>query len=174
MTARRRSYAALLRGISPMNAKMTELRACFESAGFTDVKTVLASGNVVFTAPAAAEAALARKAEKAMQDGLGRTFLTIVRSIDALRALLDSDPYAAFELEPKAKRVVTFQREPPKAKLALPIAMDGARILGVKGSEIFTAYVPNPCGPTFMTLIEKTFGKEVTTRTWETVRKVAR
>jgi hypothetical protein len=28
-------------------------------------------------------------------------------------------------------------------------------------------------GPVFMTLIEKTFGKNVTTRTWETVAKCA-
>lgn len=34
--------------------------------------------------------------------------------------------------------------------------------------------VPGPRGPVFMTLIEKSFGKEVTTRTWDTVAKVAR
>lgn len=41
-------YAALLRGVSPMNARMPALKAAFEAAGFTDVRTVLASGNVVF------------------------------------------------------------------------------------------------------------------------------
>ena len=39
---------------------------------------------------------------------------------------------------------------------------------------MFSAYVPSPRGPVFMALIEKTFGKEVTTRTWETVEKVAK
>src|SRR6266480_8040419 len=48
-------YAALLRGVSPMNAKMPELKAAFESAGFTGVKTLLSSGNVAFTARAASE-----------------------------------------------------------------------------------------------------------------------
>ncbi len=43
-------YAAFLRGVSPMNAKMPELRKAFEAAGFTEVKTVLSSGNVVFDA----------------------------------------------------------------------------------------------------------------------------
>jgi uncharacterized protein (DUF1697 family) len=42
-------YVAFLRGVSPMNAKMPELKKCFESAGFTDVKTLLSSGNVVFS-----------------------------------------------------------------------------------------------------------------------------
>jgi uncharacterized protein (DUF1697 family) len=43
-------YAAFLRGVSPMNAKMPELRAAFEAAGFEDVRTLLSSGNVVFGA----------------------------------------------------------------------------------------------------------------------------
>jgi hypothetical protein len=43
----------------------------------------------------------------------------------------------------------------------------------VKGREVFTAYVPGPRGAVFMTLIEKTFGEEVTTRTWDTVSKIA-
>jgi hypothetical protein len=38
----------------------------------------------------------------------------------------------------------------------------------------YSAYVPNPKGAAFMTLIEKTFGKAVTTRTWDTIAKVAR
>src|SRR5207237_160672 len=100
-------YAAFLRGVSPMNAKMPELKAAFESAGFTDVRTLLSSGNVAFTASAASEIALERRAEGAML-------------------------------------------------------------------EVFGAYLPSPKGPVFMALIEKTFGKDVTTRTWDTVGKVAR
>jgi len=167
-------YAALLRGISPTNAKMPELKAAFEAAGFTDVKTVLSTGNVVFTAPRAAESTLERRAEAAMRSRLGRDFLTIVRNIDALRELLASDRYAAFRLPPESKRVVTFLRQPPSPDLELPIELDGARVLAVEGREAFTAYVPSPKGPVFMTLIEKTFGKDVTTRTWDTVAKIAR
>jgi len=157
-----------------MNAKMPELKMCFEAAGFTEVKTFLSSGNVVFSARASSEASLERKAETAMKDRLGRPFLTIVRSLDALRAILASDPYEAFRLSPGAKRIVTFLRKRPEVKLALPIERDGARILSLEGSDVFSAYLPSPRGPVFMTLIEKTFGEEVTTRTWDTVKKVAR
>ena len=167
-------YVALLRGVSPMNAKMPELKRCFEGAGFTKVKTVLASGNVVFDARAASEAALERKAEAAMAKKLGRTFYTVVRSVNALQALLDADPYAAFRLPGNAKRVVTFLRRRPGATLPLPVELDGARIVAATGREVYSAYVPSPRGAVFMTLIEKTYGTEVTTRTWETVQKVAR
>jgi uncharacterized protein (DUF1697 family) len=168
-----RRYAAFLRGVTPMNAKMPAVKRCFEQAGFTEVSTVLSSGNVVFNARASYEESLARKAEVAMQKQLGRAFPTIVRPVDALRAILGSDPYASFRLPPGAKRVVTFLRDPPKAKLDLPVELYGARILCLKGDEAFSAYVRSPRGPVFMTLIEKTFGKDVTTRTWETVKKVA-
>ena len=167
-------YVAFLRGVMPMNANMAELRRCFERAGFTNVKTVLASGNVVFDARAASEATLARRAEAAMAKHLGRTFATIVRSVEALRELLELDPFSAHRLPAKAKRVVTFLREPHEAKLSLPLAKDGARILATNGREVFTAYVPaGPRGAAFMQLIEKTFGRSVTTRTWDTIRKCA-
>jgi uncharacterized protein (DUF1697 family) len=159
----------------PTNAKMPDLKRAFEAAGFTDVRTVLASGNVVFTARSASVAALARKAEAAMEQTLGRAFFTIVRPVDALQQLLASDPFHAFRLKPGAKRVVTFLRHPPAGKITLPVELLGARIYALKGSEVFTAYVRNPNGnPVFMTLIEKLFGKEQTTRTWDTVAKIAR
>ena len=164
-------YVALLRGVSPMNAKMAELKRCFETAGFTDVRTVLSSGNVAFGARAKSDTALAREIEAAMAKRLGRTFYTIVRPASALRELLKSDPYAGFRLPANAKRVVTFMREPHKANLSLPMKADGVQILAMKGLEVFTAYAPNPRGPVFMALIEKLFGVNVTTRTWDTVRK---
>jgi uncharacterized protein (DUF1697 family) len=157
-----------------MNATMPALKAAFEAAGFADVRTVLSSGNVVFTATRAAESSLERRAEAAIAKRLGRDFLTVVRPIEVLREMLETDPYGRVGVPPKAKRVVTFLRDAPSAKVSLPIELDGARILAVEGREAFTAYVPTPKGAVFMQLIEKTFGKEVTTRTWDTVAKVAR
>lgn len=166
-------YIAFLRGVSPMNAKMPELKRCFEECGFTEVKTLLSSGNVVFNARATSEGGLERKVEAAMGKQLGRMFYTIVRPANYVRSILEADPYAAFRLPADAKRVVTFLRELPKATLPLPVELDGARILTMIDREIFSAYVPGPRGPVFMTLIEKTFGTCITTRTLDTVRKCA-
>jgi uncharacterized protein (DUF1697 family) len=106
-----------------------------------------------------------------MAKRLDRAFLTIVRPVDALLDLLAADPFAAFPLPAHAKRVVTFLRESHPGRLSLPIELEGARILAMQNREIFTAYVPSPRGAVFMTLIEKTFGTKVTTRTWDTIRK---
>jgi uncharacterized protein (DUF1697 family) len=129
---------------------------------------------VVFSTGSTSVPAIEKKAEAAMEKHLGQRFFTIVRSVDALRELLASDPYKEFRVAPGAKRIVTFLRAPTKAKLDLPIERDNARILTLRGTELFSAYLPTPKGPVFMTLIEKALGKEQTTRTWQTVEKLAR
>lgn len=166
-------YIAFLRGVSPSNARMADLKRAFELAGFSEVRTLLSSGNVAFDAPSGTAHALQQRAERAMQAHLARSFGTVVRSSTHLRALLDADPFAGFDLPPSAKRVVTFLRRPVDSKADLPIERDGARILKLSGSEVFSAYVPSPKGPVFMSLLEQTFGSEITTRTLETVRKCA-
>jgi uncharacterized protein (DUF1697 family) len=166
-------YCAFLRGVSPMNAKMPELKRAFEAAGFKDVKTLLSSGNVVFSTPGDTVDVLERRAEAAMESELGHHFGTIVRPAWYLRKLIDSDPYAQYKLPAEAKRIITFFRRPPETNLPLPIERDGASILGMTGSELLSAYLPGDKGPVFMMLIERAFGSDLTTRTVDTVRKCA-
>jgi uncharacterized protein (DUF1697 family) len=166
-------YAAFLRGVSPMNCKMPALAKAFESAGFRDVRTLLSSGNVVFSAGRASEATIRRKAEAAMQAELPTAFTAFIRSIDELAALMERDPFAKHRIASDAKRIVTFLHEAP-GDVALPIEKDGARILAVQGREVLSVYRPTPKGPVFMTLLDKTFGKQTTTRTWDTLAKVVK
>lgn len=163
-------YAALLRGVSPMNCKMPELKAALERAGFENVKTVLSSGNVLFDAPAKSNAALEREVEAAMTKHLTRSFPTIVRRVDELRALLDSKPFA--KAPKNTKCVVTFFKTAKALKI--PVTKDEATIFAADGLEAFSHYVPQPRNPAFMVLLEKTFGKEITTRTLGTVEKLAK
>ncbi len=166
-------YVAFLRGVSPSNLKMADLKHCLESAGFLDVKPVLSSGNVAFTSRSRSAGNIEGKVEAAMAGRLRRSFYTIVRSTAELQSMIAADPYSTFDLPSNAKRVVTFARELVKPD-RLPIEVDGAQILAVGDRAAFTAYVAGPRGPVFMKLIEATFGSHVTTRTWETVKKCAK
>jgi uncharacterized protein (DUF1697 family) len=156
-----------------MNAKMPELKTCFEAEGFGEVRTLLSSGNVVFNARSSSPALLERRAETAMRAKLGRSFDTIIRSAKFLQEFVESDPFAEFDIEPTAQRVVTFLRNAAESKVKLPIERDGASVLKFTGSEVLSAGVPGPKGSLLMGLIERNFGKNVTTRTLETVRKCA-
>jgi len=157
-----------------MNLKMPALKAALEESGFGDVKTLLSSGNVVFSGRRASDSAIEKKVVSTIEANTGKTFGVIVRSIAELQALIEADPYQAFRLPAGSKRVVTFLRSAPEKTLELPPALHGARIWTVRGRDALSSYVHNDKGPVFMTLIEKTFGKDVTTRTWDTVQKVVR
>jgi len=166
-------YVAFLRGVSPLNARMPELKRSFETAGFRAVRTVLASGNVVFDAPLSEERALEQRAEAAMAAILGRRFHTIVRAASDLTRLLAFDPYTSHGIPSDAKRVVSFLREARPPRVPLPLAQDHASVFLLAGREAFTAYVRTDKGPVFMQLIERAFGSDVTTRTLDTVARCA-
>jgi uncharacterized protein (DUF1697 family) len=68
------------------------------------VKTVLSSGNVVFTAREASEASLERRAEAAITHHLGTAFLTVIRPIEALRELLAADVLSFKQTRDKDQR----------------------------------------------------------------------
>ena len=86
---------------------MSDLKSCLESAGFSDVRTILSSGNAAFDSSARSAAAVERQIEAAMTKQLGCSFYTIVRSRDALQELVNADPFAAFDLPAGAKRRIT-------------------------------------------------------------------
>ena len=119
-------YVAFLRGVMPTNAKMTELKRCFEAAGFTDVKTVLGSGNVVFNAKGGTLSSLERKAEASMRKHLGRSFYTIVRATSALCDLLETDPFAGFRVPTRRQARGHVSAQPVQNKTAIA-ARDSGR-----------------------------------------------
>ncbi len=166
-------YIAFLRGVSPLNARNVNIKQAFEAAGFSDVKTVLSSGNIAFCAVSESLGMLAQWAEDAMPNYLSRPFYTIVRPQSALYQLVQADPFAAFNLPAGARRFVTFLGEPANDDLALPIQNGGAYLLSLVEGNVLSAAAPGKPGQRLLRLTERIFGSHVTTRTWETVKKCA-
>jgi len=88
-------YAALLRGVNVggVNMKMADLADVVRGLGYDDVKTVLASGNVLFTTPDAA-AASKDKLEAALRKRFGYEAWVHVLTVDAIQKVIDAYPYA--------------------------------------------------------------------------------
>ena len=82
-------YIAFLRAINVGGhvVKMDRLKALFADAGFTNVETFIASGNVIFDAGAKKPAALERSIEKMLNSALGYEVATFVRTSAELMSL---------------------------------------------------------------------------------------
>ena len=96
MTPPDEAYAALLRGIAPSGKNMSNahLRGVFEGLGFERVSSVLASGNILFRAPAQDVPGLEASIEEALRSRLGIGGGTIIRTLGEMQGLLDRDPFA--------------------------------------------------------------------------------
>lgn len=101
------TYVALLRGINAGRIiKMDELRNCFASLGFGGVKTVLQTGNVIFTSSESGPTKLKQKIE----DGLTKTFnyaaKVWVLSADELEGIINANPFT--DAPPEYHQYVIF------------------------------------------------------------------
>lgn len=154
------------------------LRGVFEELGFEHVASVLASGNIVFDSAESDVPALEHRIEGALTAKLGITSRTIIRSHAELRALVDSDPFPDLTHGPGTYLTATFLKD-PRPDVDLPQPTDPTtRIVGYdRSARVVLAVTDNTIPgqtPTFMTWLERTCGKDITTRTWLTVQRVVR
>ncbi|ROP63349.1 uncharacterized protein (DUF1697 family) [Curtobacterium sp. PhB130] len=87
-------WIALLRGVNVngITIRSAELRALFEERGYSDVRTVLASGNVVFDSDATS-ATLKADVEQALRDRFGYDAWIVLVPHDRLAAIVDGFPF---------------------------------------------------------------------------------
>ena len=128
-------YIALLRAINVggHTVKMEQLRGLFADIGFTNVETFIASGNVIFDALSADEAALATQIEHSLAQALGYAVATFLRTPAELVAVAQGQPFAD-TVEGQTLHV-GFLARPPSEKaarhlLALTTPNDDFAIMG--------------------------------------------
>jgi uncharacterized protein (DUF1697 family) len=110
---------ALLRGVNLGGNKkvpMAELRLLVEGLGFTEVRTLLNSGNVVFTARASAVRDAAAKIEQAVLDQLGVSSRVTVLTAPELGAVLDENPLAGLCDNPSRMLIAVFAEPAARTK----------------------------------------------------------
>lgn len=178
-------YVALLRGINVGKAKriaMADLRAAYEGLGLTGVRTLLNSGNVVFTVPSGAPASLGSRRlagtlEEATADRTGVSSRVTLLAADELTAIVEANPLAEFVTEPSRLLVSVLESDTARE------ALEGlAREHGAGETFAFGAgrasralYVWCPDGILASKLAGPLHGKHrelVTSRNWATVTKL--
>jgi uncharacterized protein (DUF1697 family) len=97
------SYVALLRGVNnagpSRRVAMADLRALFESLGFRDVRTLLNSGNVIFSAADQAPGKVLARIEKGLASRLGLTSPVTLLSSSEVAAAVRGNPFSDFSAE---------------------------------------------------------------------------
>jgi uncharacterized protein (DUF1697 family) len=171
-------YVAFLRGINVGGNKkvpMAKLKSVLEEFGFKNVRTLLASGNVIFESKKDSLPSLTKKISATLEEAFSFTIPVILRDADQIEKIAGSDPFKNIIVTKDTRLYVTFLSEEPKSKLKIPyISPDKSfQILAIKDKAIFSIVDLSKAGTVeAMAILEKEFGKNITTRNWNTIVKI--
>jgi len=176
------THVAFLRAVNVGGkgvVKMTDVRAAFESAGCRSVRTFIASGNVVFDAPAsrgALASAVKTRVHAAMRELLRGEPGICYRTVDELEALVAADPFGPLSADRMVKLYVVFMDRAPAQVPLLPLHFpkEAIEITAMRGTDVFVVSRRKPKGLMygFPNACVESLGVLATSRNWNTVKKL--
>ncbi len=171
-------YIAFLRAINVggHTVKMDALRGFFESLGFLNVETFIASGNVLFETGSKDSGVLEKKIESKLREALGYHVATFVRTDAELKAIAEYKPFPQSQLDAATAFNVAFLKESlddqrTKKVMSLRTGIDDFH---VHGRELYWLCKKKQSNSTFSNaVLEKTLGRPSTIRGVNTIQKIA-
>jgi len=169
-------YVALLRGINvggSHKVPMAELKKELLRLGFVNVETLLNSGNVIFEAP---EEPSEELLEARLMEVFGFPIPVLLQPGDTFQTVVRKDPFREIPVTKDIRLYTSFLKEKPKNGPSLPwCSPDGSyRILTMEDRIIFSVLDLALSQTTkAMDTLEQMFGKNITTRNWNTVIRIA-
>ena len=171
-------YIAFLRAINVggHTVKMDHLRGLFESLGFSNVETFIASGNVIFETKSKDAKALEKVIEKTVKEALGYEVSTFIRTDTELGEIVNYKPFKQSALDSATAFNVAFLADPPDEKsrqklMALKTEIDDFH---VHGREVYWLCLKKQSESTFSNaVLEKAIGRRSTLRGVNTIKKMA-
>ena len=170
-------YVSMLRGVNVGGSsviKMDALRAAYDAMGFSDVRTLLQSGNVLFRSGLQDRERLVRRIKQELERRIGLRVEVLLRTLDELASIIDRGP----QLSPRAdmsKLLVMFLSSVPAAaaQAALLKWHKGSEMIEMRGPEIYL-YYPNGIGRSKLSnaVIEDKLDTAGTARNWNTLVKL--
>ena len=175
------TYIGLLRGINLAGHQMVamaDLRDMVAKLGFSDVKTLLQSGNVVFRGSAKAAAKVESQLETALHTRLGMAIEWHVRTAEEWRGVIEGNPFRAEAKADPGHLLVTCFKTPldkvnVKALQAAIAAIPGPEILHADGRHLYMFFPDGVGNSKAGRLIDTKLAARGTARNWNTVQKLA-
>lgn len=171
-------YIALLRAINVggHNVKMAHLRELIGSLGYANVETFIASGNVIFDAPAQDARTLEKRIEDHLRESLGYEVATFVRSASELANTARHWPFDPSDLEADGTSLyIAFLPAPPTAEAQEKLMAFRTEVddFAVHGREVYWLCRKKISESSFSgALLEKTVRMPATMRNATTVKKL--
>ncbi len=168
---------ALLRGINvggKNKLPMKDLAAMFVDAGFSDVRTYIQSGNVLFRAEPELEKEIPSLISASISDRFGLQIPVVTRTAHEFRAIVEANPFANHIDEPDKLHVAFLSDFPDPANVG---ALDPDRSppdeFAVVGREVYL-HCPNGMARTRLTnaYFDSSLAATSTMRNWKTVLKL--
>jgi uncharacterized protein (DUF1697 family) len=171
------TYIGLLRGINVGGNNMVAmavLRDLVTVLGFSDVKTLLQSGNVVFRGAPKAPATLERQLEAALEKRLGLTIEFHVRTADEWRQVVAANPFPAEAKKDPGHLLVSCFKAPLIAAnvKAAQAAITGPERLHADGRHLYMVFPDGMGNSKAVPIIGRKLGVNGTARNWNTVLKL--
>ena len=173
------TYIALLRAVNvggTAAVKMDALRAMTADLGFTDVQSLLQTGNLVFTGKATGRAEIEGLIEAEAEKRLGLTTTVVVRTAADWAEVIARNPFSDEAKDDPSHLLVMPLKNAPvaEAEAALQAAVVGRERVRVIGDAAYLVY-PDGVGRSKLTavLAERKLGARGTARNWNTAMKLA-
>lgn len=173
------TFVALLRGINVggnHKVPMADLKHLMEGNDFQDVTTILNTGNAVFKKNEDSIKKLEQDLQTLLEDRFQFPIPVILRSKEHIQNLIQDTCFGDLEDGKKIKLYVSSAKDELDDSIKLPItsAGDSFSIIKVTKSEIFSVLdLSNGKSVKAMGMLEKHFGKNITTRNLNTLKKIA-
>jgi uncharacterized protein (DUF1697 family) len=168
------TFVSLIRGIGPGDPKKSNesLRGVHEELGFTEVRSVISSGNVVFVSEETDSDALGDRIEAAWPELRGFTAMTVVRSAEQISHFLEQKPFGEVKHDKATYQLVTFFKTPLTTLPDLP-DRPGVALLGIVDGALCTQLDTTLTrGTDLMVWLDKTYKKQTTSRTPLTLERI--
>lgn len=176
MTANK--FIAFLRGINVgghHKVPMAELRLALEQLGFEQVITLLNSGNIIFDAPSSDPNELEAVISEKLASTFGFPVPTIIRKANMIQHLFDDAPFQDIEIHKDIRLYVSFLMGDNQSDLELPWTSSDSSfsILSERNKTIISVLdLSVTKTPKAMEIMEKSYGKDITTRNWKTIERI--
>lgn len=169
-------WIALLRGINVGGKNvlpMKDLTALIETAGCTDVKTYVQSGNAVFRSSNATAPQLATRIARAIAQSRKFAPSVLVLSIRELEQVVAANPFPEAESEPKSLHVFFLAESPKSPNVASLNSIKAESETFVLKGRAFYLHAPDGIGRSKLAQrAERLLGVDATGRNWRTVTTV--